>query len=80
MLPMLFLPFPLVRPCLPWFCARRVTNAIFALRCSIHTASTWRPVFAGYAVYTWAKAKDHYYNSKRAHVDALKSSGEHHGH
>lgn len=35
---------------------------------------------AGYAVYTWAKAKDHYYNSKQAHIDALKSGGEHHGH
>jgi len=39
------------------------------------------PPFAlGYAVYTWAKAKDHYYNSKQAHIDALKNGGEHHGH
>ena len=34
----------------------------------------------GYAVYTWAKATDHYNNSKQAHIDALKSGGEHHGH
>jgi ubiquinol-cytochrome c reductase subunit 8 len=37
-------------------------------------------IIAGYAVYTWAKATDHYNNSKQAHVAALKSSGEHHGH
>jgi hypothetical protein len=30
----------------------------------------------GYFVYTWAKAQDHYNNSKAGHIAALKAAGE----
>jgi len=55
--------------------------ALFIVHCSLPSCSLGLDcVFTGYAVYTWAKATDHYNNSKQGHIDALKSSGDHHGH
>ena len=64
----LTLPFPFSLPSLPFL--PFLPSLPPFLRLSV----------TGYAVYTWAKAKDHYNNSKQAHIDALKSGGEHHAH